>query len=288
MWGGLSSAGSIVTGWGRAGEMSLLTISGEGREPMPERTCHNCIYSRCDQVQWLKLLWANEPLLPRCANHPQWPGELREVPGVHCENYRVEPAEPTGEEVRRIPLGEGHYALVDAADYEALNRYNWRFYNGYAARQEQRKTIYMHRQIMQPPEGMMVDHANHNKLDNRQANLRICTRRENILNQAAKSISASRFKGVEYRKDRDTCFARIRVNGKRRWLGTFENEVAAARAYDRAAVEHLGPFAHLNFPEEWPPERGAQIREQAGKSREEGQGERVRREKAKPPPGGRK
>ncbi len=143
---------------------------------------------------------------------------------------------------------------------EWLNQWNWRFYNGYAARQEQRKTIYMHRQIMQPAKGMMVDHINHNKLDNRQVNLRACTRRENILNQASKLGSASKFKGVEYRKDRDKCFARIRINGKRTYLGSFTEELEAARAYDRAAVEHQGEFAHLNFPDEWPEERRAQVR----------------------------
>ena len=132
---------------------------------------------------------------------------------------------------RRIPLGEGQYALVDAADYEALNRYNWRFYNGYAARQERRKTIYMHRQIMQPPDGMVVDHVNHNKLDNRRINLRPCTRRENIHNQAAKSTSALPFKGVEYCPDRNKCFARIRIDGQRRWLGT---------VYGRRRRDHHG------------------------------------------------
>ena len=229
---------------------------------MAGRTCHNCVYSRCEPDRWLRDLCANQPLLPRCANHPRWPGQLREVPGVPCENYRPKPFEPPGA-VRRIPLGEGYYALVDAADYEALSQWSWRFYNGYAARQEQRKTIYMHRQIMQPPKEMMVDHVNHDKLDNRQANLRVCTRRENILNQAAKRGSASKFKGVEYRKDRDKCFARIRINGKRTWIGSFETEVEAARAYDRAAVEHQGEFACLNFPQEWPPERRAQLRAQA-------------------------
>ena len=221
---------------------------------MAGRSCYDCVYVRVDPDEWLRQLAAGQTLVPQCANHPQWPGQLREVPGTPCANFRARHPEPEGQ-VRRIPLGDGHYALVDAADYEELSRYTWRFYNGYAARQAGRKTIYMHRQIMQPPKGMMVDHINRHKLDNRRTNLRVCTRRENILNQASKRTSRSQFKGVEYRKGHDRCFARIRVGGKRLWLGTFDDEVEAAKAYDRAAVEHFGEFAHLNFPEDWPPER---------------------------------
>lgn len=223
---------------------------------MAVRTCYRCVYVRIDPDLWLRQLAAGQPVMPQCANHPQWPGRLREVPGVPCDNYRPQPAEPAGD-VRRIPLGDGHYALVDANDYEWLTQYLWRYNNGYAIRQEGRKTIYMHRQIAQPPAGMMVDHINRHKVDNRRSNLRVCTRRQNIHNQAAKAGTMSQFKGVERRKGSDKCYARIRVNGKRLWLGTFDDEVEAAKAYDAAAVQYFGEFAHLNFPEDWPPERRA-------------------------------
>jgi hypothetical protein len=215
-----------------------------------------------------------------CANHPNWPGQLHDVPGTPCPNYQPRFPEPAGQ-VKRIPLSEGHYALVDAADYEWLSKYNWHFQNGYATRQERRKTIYMHRQITNPPKGMIVDHINRNKKDNRRANLRTCTRRQNILNQPGKRTSISRFKGVEYRKDRDKCYARIRVQGKRLWLGTFSDEVDAARAYDHAAVQHFGPFAHLNFPEEWPPERRQQLHAQAMLKKKGPEGRKATSDRAK-------
>lgn len=218
---------------------------------MAARTCHNCLYCRCDPDLWRRDLCANQPLLPRCANHPRWPGQLREVPGVPCRNHRPKPAEPDGREVRRLPLGDGQYALIDAADYEALSRYNWRLQNGYAARREKTKTTYMHRQIMQPPKGMMVDHINHNKLDNRQINLRVCTRQQNTQNNGKHARSSSQFKGVGYSKDRHKWFAKIWFEGQRIWLGYFLDEVDAAHAYDRAAVKYFGRFAHLNFPDEW-------------------------------------
>ena len=221
---------------------------------MAVRTCLNCVYVDCDLCEWTSCAQRGESLVPRCANHPQWPGELHDVPGTPCRNYRPKPPEPKGN-VRRIPVGDGQFAIVDAADYECLNRHHWHLWNGYAARQEKGKTIYMHREITQAPKGMVVDHIDHNKLHNCRLNLRVCTRRENILNQGKKSHSASRFKGVEYNRRRHKWYVRIRFHGQRIRVGYFADEVAAARAYDRAAVEFFGEFAYLNFPAEWPPER---------------------------------
>lgn len=214
--------------------------------------CYGCTYVRVDPDQWLRELSASRPLLPRCANHPRWPGRLREVPGTACPNYRPHPPESSGQ-VKRIPLDDGHYALVDPADYQWLIQWNWRYHNGYAGRQERGRVVYMHRQILDPPKTHVVDHANRNKLDNRRANLRVCTRGQNIRNQAAKRGSKSPFKGVEYNRRRGKYQARIRYNGKRIWLGTFTDETDAARAYDQAAQKYFGPFAHLNFPQDHGP-----------------------------------
>ncbi len=227
---------------------------------MPARTCHNCVYSRCDPERWLRDLCVNRPLLVRCANHPQWPGQLREVPGMACENHRPRPIE-SAPEVRHIPLEDGHYALVDAADYEWLSQYHWHSCSGgYAARSEKGKRILMHRQIMQPPAGMVVDHVDGQRANNCRSNLRVCTRAENQRNQRKKRGSSSKFKGVGYTKQSKRCYAKLVFEGKTVWLGHFDSEIEAARAYDRAAVEHQGEFAHLNFPDEWPEERRQKVR----------------------------
>jgi len=230
---------------------------------MPAPTCHHCVYSRCDPDLWLRELCANRPLLPRCANHPRWPGQLREVPGVACENYRAKPSTPAGEG-RYIPLSDGQYALVDAADYEWLSQYHWHLCSGgYAARSEKGKRILMHRQIMQPPKGMVVDHIDSQRANNCRANLRVCTYAQNQRNQRKKRGSVSAFKGVGYLKNSQRCHAKLVFEGKTIWLGHFDCEVDAARAYDRAAVVYFGEFARLNFPKEWPPERRQQVREKA-------------------------
>jgi hypothetical protein len=181
--------------------------------------------------------------------------------GGVCRNYRPRPPAPGGD-VKRIPLGDGLYAYIDAADYDWLSRYNWYLANGYAGRRDKGKQIYMHREITKAPMGIPVDHINHNRLDNSRPNLRVCTFQQNSLNNKKRMGSRSRFKGVTYDKRYDKWCARITSKGGRFWLGWFDTEIEAARAYDRKAVEVHGEFARLNFPEEWPPERRQALRAQ--------------------------
>jgi hypothetical protein len=227
---------------------------------MPERTCHNCVFSCGDPGLWLRSAHAGEPLVPRCANHPQWPSQLHEVSGVPCRNYRPKPVLPQGDDVRLIPLGDGAYAYVDAADYEWLSQWDWHLCSGgYAARWERGKRIYMHRQIMQPPEGMLVDHRDGNRANNHRSNRRVCTPAENRCNRRKRCNSRSRFKGVWYDKARRKWRARCSYDGRCHRLGYFDSEVEAARAYDYAAVAAFGPYTRPNFPEDWPPERRAAV-----------------------------
>ena len=224
--------------------------------------CHNCIYSVCDPELWLRLMSADEPILPRCANHPLWPAQLHEVPGVPCKNYRRKPIAPDGD-VRLIPLADGLYAYVDAADYEWLSQWDWHSASGgYPARRENGRTIFMHREIMPPPPNMVVDHQDGNKANNCRCNLRVCTPQENRCNAPRKSRGRCQFRGVYREKRRGRICSRIKCNGKYYWLGRFPTEVEAARAYDRAAVEAFGEFARPNFPEEWPPERRRELHAQ--------------------------
>jgi len=126
---------------------------------------------------------------------------------------------------------------------------------GYAVRQDRERTVSMHRLIMDPPGGMVVDHIDNNRANNCRFNLRVCTPLQNARNRPRSSRSHSRFKGVEYAKRLEKWYAKWWYNKRNHRLGYFDTEIDAARGYDLAAVRWFGDFAYLNFPKEWPPER---------------------------------
>jgi hypothetical protein len=240
-----------------------------GESVAKQSTCHTCIYAHWDPGLWLRSLWSGFPARPTCGNQPDSYGRMKECPqGGACRNYRAKPPVPTGENVKMIPLTNGCYAYVDAQDYEWLNQWHWRAHSpGYAVRWEKRKLIFMHREIMKPPKGKVVDHINGNGFDNTRANMRNTTTRRNAHNRGRRTGSASIYKGVSYDKKHHRWYARIYLGKRRVRLGGFDSEVEAARAYDRKAVEWFGEFARLNLPEEWPPERRAEVYAQGQKDR---------------------
>ena len=161
---------------------------------------------------------------------------------------------------RKIPLGEGRFTLVDPGDFYWLNNFHWyaeiKCKLLYTARNVispgEKKIIFsMHREIMNFPDGQLVDHRNGNTLDNRRDNLRLATRAQNNCNRRkTKSKTSSRFIGVSFHKLNQRWCANIRHNKKRIWLGYFVSEIDAARAYDAAAKKYHGEFARLNFPKD--------------------------------------
>jgi hypothetical protein len=138
--------------------------------------------------------------------------------------------------MKTIPLSNStDLVLVNDSDYEGLSRWKWRKTNhGYAARVTRLGTgrshwIWMHRYINQTPEGLDTDHINGNRLDNRRENLRSLCRMKNLWNRHHKPHSHTGLSGVSTVSYGYT--ARIRANGKQRYLGFFKNMKDANTAY---------------------------------------------------------
>jgi len=174
------------------------------------------------------------------------------LPRDKCPNfYPSRAASARNHAPRLIPLTRGQFAIVDAEDYPRLSKFTWftegRPNNYYAVRKENGKSIKMHRQILNAPDHLVVDHIDHNGLNNRKSNLRLATFTQNCQNQRRLSHKTSRYKGVCWNKRSKKWAAAIRCNNKTYHLGYFANELDAAHAYDRAARKYHGEFAHLNF-----------------------------------------
>jgi len=160
---------------------------------------------------------------------------------------------------RRIYLGEGVWTILDRQDYYRFGHFKWVVIGNdgkfYAVRnvkvgQIKTETMRLHREIMNAPKGLLVDHRNSDSLDNRRSNLRLATHSQNQFNKRkTKTNTTSRYLGVTFDKSRGQWAAKIKHSNKRIWLGRFDSEIEAAKAYDEAAKKYHGEFARLNFPE---------------------------------------
>ena len=211
-----------------------------------QKRCDNCTFSTyatgpgratliCRQQKGCEGRWKAHRLLHKCENfHPS------------------RAADPENSAPRLIPLTKGKFAIVDAEDYPELSKYTW-FAEGtgktyYAVRKQNGKSIKMHRWLLKAPPELVVDHIDHNGLNNRMQNLRLATFTQNCQNQKRTAKKTSRYKGVHWHKRQQKYAAAITANKKRKHLGYFETEIEAAKAYDRAAKKLHKAFASLNFP----------------------------------------
>lgn len=165
-----------------------------------------------------------------------------------------------GKTPNRIELSTGKYAIVDPWNYEWLNLNNWyerkQNHTSYAFRiiclpnpdrprnlSRDQVSIGIHRQIANPPNGFITDHINHNGLDNRECNLRICTWAQNCAYKKKYYVPGmhSKYKGISHQ------YGKWQVHCGHEWVGCYDGEIEAAAAYDKAAIEKYGEFALTNF-----------------------------------------
>jgi hypothetical protein len=158
--------------------------------------------------------------------------------------------------MKSIPLTQGRFAKVDDDDFERISKHKWcvsknkHHRTEYAMRREygrNRRSIKMHREILNAPNVVQVDHINGDGLDNRKNNLRFCNNAQNHCNKDPQRGGTSKYKGVSWEKRRGIWEAYICPSGKKIHLGYFHNEIDAAKAYDKKAIELYQNFAKPNL-----------------------------------------
>jgi hypothetical protein len=157
-------------------------------------------------------------------------------------------------DVAYVPLTRGYEAVIDAADADVVGQYRWHAVPDLRADRSVRsvyafRTLWgsgrktaLHRLILTPPAGMVVDHISGDGLDNRKSNLRIASVAENQRNKRLRIDSKSGHKGVFWSAQKSRWIAEIYADGEKIRLGFFRNIDQAAAAYERASLEFHGEF----------------------------------------------
>lgn len=148
---------------------------------------------------------------------------------------------------------KGKYVtLVDDEDFEYLNQFNWYVMKHGNTFYAARCVPFNGKQIINMMHGTLlnskgIDHVDLNGLNNQKSNLRFCTQSQNNMNRGKKKNAASKYKGVYFDKNARKWRADIRINSKPIYLGLFDSEIKAAKAYNRKAKELFKEFANLNI-----------------------------------------
>ena len=148
----------------------------------------------------------------------------------------------------------GQFCIVDMEDRKKVYGYTWRVNkDGHVETTIAGRKVFIHQMVLTDrPTGTVPDHIHGDKLDNRKSQLRPATLVENRRNTRKREGTSSQFLGVHWSKVEEKWIASIQANGKDgrrqfRRLGAFDSEAEAAKAFDKAAQEKYGDFAHLNF-----------------------------------------
>jgi hypothetical protein len=162
-----------------------------------------------------------------------------------------------------ISVGEGQTLLIEKRDLWIFESRCWSVRKHrnthylYAA--QGAKKLHLHREILNAPEDLEVDHRNGDGLDNRRSNLRLATRIQNSWNRTRSKTNQSGYLGVDYHKKLGYWRARLSVKGKLVHCSYHADALTAAQVRDEAAKNYFGEWARLNFPETAQTEADRQI-----------------------------
>lgn len=146
-------------------------------------------------------------------------------------------------------------ALIDHDDLKNVAKYKWKLEKGYAVTmlnwyeggKRRGKTTRMHQLIINPAEGLVTDHINMDKLDNRKENLRLVTPQQNMWNKkTSRKTPSSIYKGVSYCKQTNKWKVSLTIDGKCKTLGRFREEADAAMVFDYHAKQVHGDYGCYN------------------------------------------
>jgi hypothetical protein len=145
-------------------------------------------------------------------------------------------------------VGSGRSFIFDIEDLNIVKKYKWSVdkYGYVLSKIVNGKTIKLHRLIMNPQIGEVVDHINGIPNDCRKVNLRVTTQLKNSYNSRIPKNNTSGYKGVCFDKKHKKYMAYIHNKGKSNFLGYFKEPREAAKAYNKAASYYFGEYARLN------------------------------------------
>lgn len=143
--------------------------------------------------------------------------------------------------------------IIDKDDYDIVKDYQWHIENSRKNLQYGQsftkgtlptKTIRIHRLLM--PNSLQIDHINHNGLDNRKCNLRICNNQENNCNKNFLRNPKSGYTGIRYNEKADSYYVRITVHKKEISLGHYKSLEEALEARRQGEMTYFGKFRYLD------------------------------------------
>lgn len=144
----------------------------------------------------------------------------------------------------KLKLTNGQYTLIDRDVFVLAKNYKWRLNTQGYVRRSLSNGEFLHRLVMEAPEGKLVDHINRNPLDNRRSNLRLCDPSQNNINMKRRVDNRSGHRGIYWHKKANKWCAEISFRGKRNYLGLFEKLSNAVKIRKEKEKELYGQFAN--------------------------------------------